>query len=135
MKTPAFWSARHAGLPAYCLAPLGWIYGIITARRMQRSGLRLPVPVISVGNFTAGGDGKTPTAIAIARILLDQKVRPVFISRGYGGRLKGPVLVDPERHSAADVGDEPLLLARVAPTIIGRDRALRANMVLQHQIE
>jgi tetraacyldisaccharide 4'-kinase len=122
MKTPAFWF-RPIGWQAFLLAPASWIYGWVTARRMRKPGMRLPVPVIAIGNLTAGGAGKTPTAMAIARFLINNGRKPVFISRGYGGILTGPILVDPKTHRASDVGDEPLCLAAIAPTIIARNRA------------
>jgi tetraacyldisaccharide 4'-kinase len=83
------------------------------------------VPVLCIGNLTLGGSGKTPAAIALARILQQAGDRPVFLTRGYGGQLAGPVLVT-STHTAAAVGDEPLLLARVAPTIVARDRVAGA---------
>jgi tetraacyldisaccharide 4'-kinase len=120
MRDPAFWWTEHS-IAATLLAPLGAGYGAIAARYMARPGRKAPVPVICVGNFTLGGAGKTPTAIAIARLLSELGHRPFFLSRGYGGRVAGPVHVNAERQ-AADVGDEPLLLAHVAPTIVARDR-------------
>ncbi|MGK3945526.1 tetraacyldisaccharide 4'-kinase, partial [Streptomyces caeruleatus] len=84
----------------------------MTARRMERPGYQVPCPVLCLGNFTLGGAGKTPAARAVAAILRARGETPVFLSRGYGGRLPGPVRVQPGRHAAGDVGDEPLLLAR-----------------------
>src|SRR5215471_2279010 len=124
MREPAFWW-REPGLLAALLAPLGALYGAVAALRLQLPGRRARVPVVCVGNLTLGGSGKTPTAIAIARMLQAAGDRPVFLTRGYGGRLAGPVLVTPS-HTAAEVGDEPLLLARVAPTIVARDRVTGA---------
>jgi tetraacyldisaccharide 4'-kinase len=89
---------------------------------LTRQGARAGVPVICVGNPTVGGAGKTPAALTIARLLIAAGRAPVLVSRGYGGRLAGPVRVDSARHTARDVGDEPLLLARAAPTIVARDR-------------
>jgi tetraacyldisaccharide 4'-kinase len=111
---------------------LALVYGTVAWLRMRSKGRSAGVPVICLGNLTVGGGGKTPTALGVARVLLAAHTRPFFLSRGYGGRLGGPVLVDPSKHSAADVGDEPLLLARLAPTIVARDRlagaeAARAN--------
>jgi tetraacyldisaccharide 4'-kinase len=120
MREPRFW--RLDGAPARLLAPLAAIYGAVAGARMAGAGARAGVPVICVGNFTLGGAGKTPTAIALAKLLIAEGAKPFFLARGYGGALPGPVRVN-ARHRAAEVGDEPLLLARVAPTIVARDRA------------
>lgn len=121
MRTPAFWYAPPGPL-GRLLAPLGALYGRVTLRRMARPGVRAPLPVICVGNFVAGGAGKTPTAIALARAARDAGLSPCFLTRGYGGRLAGPLVVAPDHHGADEVGDEALLLARVAPTVVCRDR-------------
>lgn len=127
MKAPSFWR-RPPGTLSALLAPLGHIYAAATARRLATGQPYRPkIPVICVGNVTAGGSGKTPTALAFAQILRQIGHNPAFISRGYGGSLKGPVKVDPARHAAAEVGDEPLLLARQAPVWIARDRAAAAQ--------
>lgn len=120
MRDPAFWWTEHSAAAAV-LAPIGAGYGAIVARHMARPGRKAPVPVICVGNFTLGGAGKTPTAIALARLLSASGHCPFFLSRGYGGRIAGPVRIDPE-NGAGEVGDEPLLLARIAPTVVARDR-------------
>jgi len=125
MREPAFWW-RKPGLAAHLLAPLAALYGAVAAYRMRQPGRRARVPVICIGNLTLGGSGKTPAAITVARMLQAQSARPVFLTRGYGGQLTGPVMVAPT-HTAADVGDEPLLLARVAPTIVARDRVAGAR--------
>lgn len=127
MREPRFWWHKP-GVAAYLLWPVAAIYGAITAARMRRKGLRADIPVICVGNFTLGGTGKTPTAIAIARLLIADGETPFFLTRGYGGRLSGPVRVDPLRHRADDVGDEPLLLAQQAPVIVSRERAAGAAL-------
>jgi tetraacyldisaccharide 4'-kinase len=125
MREPDFWW-RKPGLAAWLLSPLGLIYGAVAGWRMRRHGWRADIPVICIGNFTLGGTGKTPAAIAIAKLLAAQGATPFFLTRGYGGNLVGPVRVDPLSHRASDVGDEPLLLARQAPTIVSRDRAAGA---------
>jgi tetraacyldisaccharide 4'-kinase len=127
MRAPAFWW-RKAGWEAAALRPLAAIYGLFAGWRMAQRGRSVGVPVVCIGNFTVGGAGKTPTALAVARMLIAAGERPFFLTRGYGGRLPGPVRVEPERHRAEDVGDEPLLLARVAPTIVARDRIAGAAM-------
>ena len=122
MRAPGFWW-RPAGLAAMLLSPLGALYAAGTARRVAQDGATVGVPVICVGNLTAGGTGKTPTVIAIAERLAARGIAAHIVSRGYGGRLTGPVQVDPTRHEASDTGDEPLLLAAFAPTWVARDRA------------
>jgi tetraacyldisaccharide 4'-kinase len=121
MREPAFWR-RKPGLAARLLAPLSLAYGAVAGLRLRQRGRRAGMPVVCIGNFTVGGAGKTPTALAVARMLAAAGERPVFLSRGYGGRLAGPVLVDLVRHAADDVGDEPLLLARAAAAIVARAR-------------
>jgi tetraacyldisaccharide 4'-kinase len=195
MRDPAFWWTEHS-TAATLLAPIGVAYGAIAARHMARQGRKAAVPVICVGNFTLGGAGKTPTAIALARLLLASGHRPFFLSRGYGGHVAGPVRIDqlhlgfpgardrasmcppvppsgatapglvaepapkpdttlipdpsPQREGEkeegtipcgyltlardgrlGDVGDEPLLLARVAPVIVARDRLAGAKLAVE----
>jgi tetraacyldisaccharide 4'-kinase len=126
MREPSFWW-RPAGLASGLLSPLAAVYGAIAASRMARPGRAAGIPVICVGNLTLGGAGKTPAAIAVARILDDAGRRPFMLSRGYGGTLPGPVQVDPAHHRSDEVGDEPLLLARFTPTMVSRDRAAGAE--------
>jgi tetraacyldisaccharide 4'-kinase len=121
VRAPLFWW-QEPGTAAALLAPVAAVYGGVAAARLRQSGVRSGIPVVCVGNPTVGGSGKTPTALALARLLIDAGERPFLLSRGYGGRLAGPVRVDPQHHRADDVGDEPLLLARGAPTVIARDR-------------
>jgi tetraacyldisaccharide 4'-kinase len=125
MREPAFWHRRGSVFSA-ALWPLSKIYGEIAAFRMTRDGVEAGVPVICVGNFHVGGAGKTPTVLALVEMLRGLGETPVVLSRGYGGRLKGPVLVDPARHSAADVGDEPLMMAALTPVVVSRDRVVGA---------
>lgn len=113
------------------LAPLGWIYGTSVAwKAVHTKPFRTGAGVICVGNLSVGGTGKTPVAIEIARRLLARGRNPFFLSRGYGGRLRGPIEVV-EDNRAADVGDEPLLLAQAAPAVIALDRQAGAKLAIE----
>ena len=131
MRAPAFWWTPGPGMIAWLLAPVGWIWGRVAARRMGLPGETLAAPVICIGNFVVGGAGKTPVALAVADLLRRGGRRPAFLSRGHGGSLgASPVAVEAAHHGAADIGDEPLLLARHAPTIVARDRVAGARAAL-----
>ena len=121
MREPAFWY-RPPSLTSRLLAPLGAVYGLVAGLRMQGRGFDAGIPVLCVGNYHTGGAGKTPTVLALTKILRELGETPVVLSRGYGGKWKGPVRVDPERHSAANVGDEPLMLSQTVPVMIARNR-------------
>lgn len=131
MRAPDFWSRRRPSLLALSLARLGALYGAFTAWRMAQPGLRVEIPVICIGNFVVGGAGKTPAAIAIAGLLQGMGERVAFLSRGYrGAGGAGAIAVDPDVHRAETVGDEPLLLARIAPCFVARDRRLAARAAI-----
>jgi tetraacyldisaccharide 4'-kinase len=125
MQTPSFWWQPGRGM---LLSPLSALYGGAAWLRLRKPGRSVGVPVICLGNLTVGGAGKTPAALALGRLLLAHHERPFFLSRGYGGRLRGPTLVSRAVHSARDVGDEPLLLAQLAPTIVARNRVAGAKL-------
>lgn len=129
LSTPIWWYRRRGGprLLKAALTPVSWIWAAATARRMARAApVDAGAPVICIGNLTAGGAGKTPIAREVLRLLREAGVAAHGLSRGYGGSLEGPVLVDLAVHTAAEVGDEPLLLARDGPMWIARDRAAGA---------
>lgn len=119
MKTPEFWRTKN--LLSTLLTPIGAVYGLATYLRMKitKPG-KADSPVICIGNLTAGGTGKTPVSISIAKLLQDNGKNPFFISRGYGGQLRD-VIVNAHHH-AGDVGDEPLLLSRQAHVVVNPDR-------------
>jgi tetraacyldisaccharide 4'-kinase len=102
--------------------PLAAVYGAIAGRRLQRKGIDAGIAVLCVGNYHLGGAGKTPTVLALVKLLRDLGETPIVLSRGYGGRLRGPVMVDIDRHTALDVGDEPLMMANTVAVAVARDR-------------
>ncbi len=129
MKAPDFWSRPNAPL-GKLLSPLGCAYRLTGAlNRSFAKPVRVDATVLCVGNLVAGGTGKTPVALAIAASLRHDNL--AFLTRGYGGRLAGPVHVAPRFHTPADVGDEALLLARAAPTWAARDRAVGALAAIE----
>lgn len=118
LRAPAFWWRDRPGLAAALLAPVAAVIGAVALRRLGQAGGMVDVPVICIGNPTVGGAGKTPTAIALIERLKARGAQPFALLRGHGGKAKAPLRVDPSSHTAADVGDEALLLARHAPTIV-----------------
>ena len=121
MREPSFWH-RPSSWTSHLLRPFGALYGAVAAQRLRRKGFDAGIPVLCVGNYHVGGAGKTPTVLALADHLRRMGETPVVLSRGYGGKLSRPVMVDPARHSAADVGDEPLMMALRVPVVVSRDR-------------
>lgn len=120
MKTPDFWQSNT--LLSKILFPLGAVYGFLTQLRLKiHKAPKAEIPIICIGNITAGGTGKTPVSISIARILSTELLHPFFLTRGYGGKLQN-VIVNNRKHSANDVGDEALLLSQQAPVVINSDR-------------
>ena len=106
MREPRFWHGPSSW-KSHLLRPLAALYGAVAARRLRRQGFDAGIPVICVGNYHVGGAGKTPTVLALAKILRELGETPVVLSRGYGGRLRGPVMVDPARHLAATSATSP----------------------------
>lgn len=130
MKTPDYWNKKN--FISNILLPLGCLYNLATKLNIKFSHPKsIDKPVICIGNLTAGGTGKTPVAISLAEIIRSLGKNPFFISRGYGGSLKG-VVVDNRKHTAAEVGDEPLLLSHQAPVIVNPDRFLGARKALEN---
>jgi tetraacyldisaccharide 4'-kinase len=129
LEAPDFWT--RPGLLSGLLLPFAWSHAALGgARRRLSRAWRASVPVLCVGNLVAGGAGKTPVSLSLARLLGKAGLAPHILSRGYGGKLSGPLRVDAQIHSAVEVGDEPLLLATAAPTWIGRDRVASARAAI-----
>lgn len=130
-EAPPFWWDKP-DWRAWALYPASAIYGAFAARGLKRGRReKVDLPVLCIGNFTVGGAGKTPVAIALANELTRRGHRPGFLSRGYGGSLTGTHLVDPENDSARLTGDEPLLLARQAPVVVSASRAAGARILAE----
>lgn len=131
LTPPKFWEERDSCIP-YFLEPLSWLYrGGSALHKMVSRPYHASVPVISFGNFVLGGAGKTPVTIALAQQLKAMGYMPHIISRGYGGSLSGPIRVDLTHHKYHQVGDEPLLLAKHAPTWVSRNRRAAVLLAIQ----
>ena len=134
-EAPPFWWTK-ADWRAWSLAPISWIYGAVARSRMENAPrLAVDVPVLCVGNFTVGGAGKTPTALALSAAAKKAGLTPGFLSRGYGGNVRKPTIVDKEHHNAGDVGDEPLLLAQKALTVVSPERPAGARRLIEEGVD
>lgn len=134
-EAPPFWW-KKGDWRAWLLAPASWIYGAVAGRAMRKAKrVAMPVAVLCVGNFTIGGAGKTPTVIALARAAKAKGLKPGVLSRGYGGSMDRTVVVEPDHHRAKDVGDEPLLIAREALTVISRKRIQGARLLVDSGVD
>lgn len=132
-EAPPFWWEKP-DWRARALSPLSWLYGAIAGRRMRSAKReKIDVPVLCVGNFTVGGSGKTPVAIALAGHALQRGLNPGFLSRGHGGSFAEPHIVDAHHDAAKHVGDEPLLLAEHAPVAVSPNRAAGARMLIEKE--
>lgn len=135
LKAPAFWWQRKLATRSKFLMPIGMIYGYVTARRMRREPVSsAQVPVICIGNLVVGGAGKTPTTIAISRLLHSKGYKCGFLLRGYGGSCAEATGVLPQ-HTAQEVGDEALLYAALAPTVVSADRPAGAALLGKEDID
>lgn len=140
MKPPHFWYHPPATLLdrviSRLMVPLAAVYEASVARRLQKATpFQVDAAVICVGNLTMGGTGKTPVTIALLKMLEDMGVNGQGLSRGYGGSEKGPISVDVSKHTAREVGDEPLLIARSSPVWVGADRIEGARAAIRSSAE
>lgn len=143
MKSPRFWdvhldpySRQAAPITRKILTPFAKVYETIVATKIANATpYTCGVPVICVGNLTVGGSGKTPNVRKIRQFFFDQGFRVASLSRGYGGKAKGPLQVEHATHSAEEVGDEPLMLSQTGETWIGRDRAKTAQEMVEKGVE
>lgn len=129
MRTPAFWYHKRLSFLAHLLSPLGRLYWFMTAKRLAKGAqVTANVPVICVGNATAGGNGKTPLTIELLMRLAQMGHRPVALSKAHGAKVKKPMVVDPSQHKSTDVGDEALLLAQFGRVVVTPSRPEGARL-------
>ena len=127
LSPPAFWSHSQTRLWPALLGPFAWGVAALARSRMRRIGWCAPVPVLCCGNMTVGGTGKTTVVIDLVQRLSARGRCPHVLTRGYGGHAADGTRVDTAHHTAQQVGDEPLLLARYCPVWVGGDRAVTAR--------
>ena len=133
LKTPNFWFKKNTGT---LLRPLSFLYtGLHVMNRWLSKPAKTPVPVICIGNAGLGGGGKTPTALGLGKILNTMGLSAAYLTRGYGGSLKGPLAVQPSHHKAKDVGDEPLLLASHGLTLVSKNRKKALQLINPEKID
>ncbi len=127
LKAPQFWQNKNS-LLGKILNPLGQVYAFFSFHRLKHGHpYQAKMPVLCVGNLSVGGVGKTPVCLALGRYLRQQHKTFYFLNHGYHARQQS-VLVDMSIHTALDVGDEALLLAQEAPTIVDSARARGAQL-------
>lgn len=130
LSEPAWWYARNQRLEARLFAPISHVYGWAARRRIERATpYRARLPVVCIGNLTAGGTGKTPLSLRMADEIEALGRTPIFLTRGYGGQTVGPRWADRARDTAAQIGDETLLLAARARTMVARKRDVGARAI------
>jgi tetraacyldisaccharide 4'-kinase len=136
LEEPGWWYQDRRSVTADVLRPFAWAVGRVAERRFRTAAqpYKSRLPVICIGNFTAGGTGKTPMALEVGRMLRASGTEPVYLTRGYGGAVRGPHRVDLARDAAADVGDEVLLLAKSGAAFVARDRAAGAAAIEAAQV-
>lgn len=131
MRAPKFWESN--GLIPFSLKPLSYVWQVAAClRHLTTKPYSAPMPVLCIGNVVAGGAGKTPVALDLLQRLRQRGHTPWALTRGYGGQQPGPLLIDRQHHTATDVGDEALLLAEVAPTLVARNRPDGARLAAAH---
>ncbi|MCZ4290866.1 tetraacyldisaccharide 4'-kinase [Hoeflea alexandrii] len=134
-EAPPFWW-QGPGIQSALLSPFGWVYGRVARRILDRRVRKaVSVPVICVGNFTVGGSGKTPTALALAEAAIIRGLKPGFLSRGYGGGVHHAKVVDLSKDTARLVGDEPMLLAARALTVVSPNRIEGAELLVREGVD
>lgn len=134
MNSPHFW--KENGITAKLLLPLALLYQLgYRLRRLFTRPTTITPNLLCVGNLIAGGAGKTPVALSTGEYIKAQGINACYLSKGYGGSLRAPTLIDPARHNARETGDEPLLLAQVLPTIVAKNRVAGARMAAKQGFE
>ena len=134
-KAPKFWNDKTilSSALSSALLPLSWIWrGITAARLAWIKPEKAQLPVICIGNISVGGTGKTPFTAYLCQLLGSSGYSACILTRGYGGKQKGPLIADPNTHSAADIGDEALMLSQNNMVCISHDRVAGARFIARN---